>query len=93
MTPEPGQAGGEIGQGEAAPPAGRPLFTFDTTHMALWAEEVARDRGIPAETVPAPPETRAKCGLALETLERFVPPLSRALDSAGVRFYEPGREP
>lgn len=70
-----------------------PLFTFDTTHMALWAEEVAQDAGIPAEVVPAPPESRAKCGLAVATLERFVDPLAAALDQAGVDFYQPGAGP
>lgn len=84
-------AAGDADAADAAAP--RPLFTFDTTHMALWAEEVARDRGIPAEAVPAPPETRAKCGLALETLDRFVPPLRAALDGAGVAFYAPGQGP
>jgi hypothetical protein len=68
-----------------------PLFTFDTTHMALWAEEVAQEAGIPAEIVPAPPGTRAKCGLALATLEKFVDPLADVLDDAGVVFYVPGR--
>ena len=70
-----------------------PLFTFDTTHMALWAEEVAQEAGIPAEVVPAPPESRAKCGLAVATLERFVEPLSEALARAGVDYYEPGAGP
>lgn len=79
--------------GPTAREVSRPLFTFDTTHMALWAEEVARDGGIPAEAVPAPPETRARCGLALETLDRFVEPLSHALTRAGVHFYAPGQEP
>ncbi len=65
------------------------LYTFETTHMALWAEEVARDQGIPAEVVPAPPETKAKCGLALATLERFTSELTGALDRAGVEFYPP----
>jgi len=67
-----------------------PLFTFDTTHMALWAEEVAQDAGIPAEVVPAPPESRAKCGLAVATLEKFVTALTTALYDAGVEFYRPG---
>lgn len=70
-----------------------PLFTFDTTHMALWAEEVAQDAGIPAEVVPAPPGSPAKCGLAVATLERFVDPLSDALSRAGVVYYEPGTGP
>jgi len=77
---------------EADQPA-RPVFTFDTTHMALWAEEVAREARVPAESVPAPPETRAKCGLALETLDRFVPRLCELLSTAGVTYYEPGCGP
>ncbi len=44
-----------------------PLFAFDTTHMALWAEEVARDEGIPADDEPAPPQLEALCSLALTT--------------------------
>lgn len=68
---------------------GQALFTFDTTHMALWAEEVARDGGIPAEVVPAPPEAKAKCGLALATLRPSVDALSQALSAAGVEFYPP----
>ena len=47
---------------------GSRLFTFDTTHHALWAEEVAGERAIPAEVVPAPAEAGARCNLALETL-------------------------
>ncbi|MDT8342007.1 MAG: DUF3343 domain-containing protein [Longimicrobiales bacterium] len=67
----------------------QPLFTFDTTHMALWAEEVARESGIPADVVPAPPGTRARCGLAVATLARFVDPLASALSDAGVAYYRP----
>jgi hypothetical protein len=66
-----------------------PLFAFDTTHMALWAEEVARDQGIPAEVVPAPPELEALCSLALTTLPDRVEGLRRALEDAGVTFYPP----
>ena len=68
------------------------LFSFDTTHMALWAEEVARDRGIPAEVVPAPEEIEAKCGLALETLPDRAEDLRLALEEEGVVFYPP-RDP
>ncbi|HEX8692326.1 MAG TPA: putative Se/S carrier-like protein [Longimicrobium sp.] len=46
----------------------RRIFTLDTTHHALWAEEVARERDIPAEAIPAPPAAHARCSLALETL-------------------------
>lgn len=65
------------------------VFSFDTTHMALWAEEVAQTAGIPAEVVPAPPELEAKCGLALITLPDFVSKLGDELTSAGVEYYPP----
>lgn len=61
-----------------------PLFTFDTTHHALWAEDIARERGIPAEVVPAPPAARARCNLALETLPEAAAALSAALLEEGV---------
>lgn len=60
------------------------FFTFDTTHHALWAEEVARDAGIPAEVVPAPPAARARCNLALETLPEDTERLSATLAAEGV---------
>ena len=66
-----------------------PLFAFHTTHMALWAEEVARDEGIPAEVVPAPPELNALCSLALATLPDRVTQLRGALEDAGVLFVPP----
>lgn len=61
------------------------VFVFDTTHHALWAEEVAREAAIPAEVVPAPPAARARCNLALETLPEDVHRLADALTAAGVR--------
>ena len=64
----------------------RRIFTFDTTHHALWAEEIARERSIPAEAIPAPAAANAKCSLALETLPGDVDRLSRALDDEGVAF-------
>jgi hypothetical protein len=62
------------------------LFTFDTTHHALWAEEVAAESGIPAQVVPAPPAARARCNLALETFEEEAGALADALAAAGVPF-------
>jgi hypothetical protein len=64
----------------------RTIFTFDTTHHALWAEEVAEARGIPADVIPAPPAARARCNLALETLPEEVDALAAALDEEGVPF-------
>ncbi|HKP75231.1 MAG TPA: putative Se/S carrier-like protein [Longimicrobiaceae bacterium] len=64
----------------------RRIFTFDTTHHALWAEEIARERGVPAEAIPAPAAAHAKCSLALETLPGDVGRLSQALEDEGVAF-------
>jgi len=65
---------------------GSQLFTFDTTHHALWAEEVAIESGIPSELVPAPPAANARCNLALETLPEDLPRMRTALRDAGVPF-------
>ncbi|HWK88722.1 MAG TPA: DUF3343 domain-containing protein [Longimicrobium sp.] len=65
---------------------GHRVFTFDTTHHALWAEEVAREREIPAEVIPAPPAARARCNLAIETLPEDVDRLSAAFTEEGVPF-------
>jgi hypothetical protein len=72
----------------------RRIFTFDTTHHALWAEEIAREREIPAEAIPAPAAAHARCSLALETLPGDVARLSAALDDEGVPFalYSPSSE-
>ena len=62
------------------------VFTFDTTHHALWAEELARDAGIPAEVIPAPPAAHARCNLAIETLPEDVGRLALVLDGEGVPY-------
>jgi hypothetical protein len=69
------------------------LFTFDTTHHALWAEEVAGEAGIPVEVVPAPAGANARCNLALLTLSGEVERLGAELDRSGVPFrlfHHPG---
>jgi hypothetical protein len=63
-----------------------PLFTFDTTHHALWAEEIARAKKLGAEVVPAPAWSNAKCSLALEVLPEDLKELQDALDSNGVHY-------
>lgn len=65
------------------------LFTFDTTHMALWAEEVAREAAIPAEVVPAPPYAEALCDLALAVQPKRVGDAEAAFRTAGVVFRPP----
>jgi hypothetical protein len=62
------------------------VFTFDSTHMALWAEEVVLGRGIPAEVVPAPPHSGALCDLALAVPGGRVADVEEALREAGVEF-------
>jgi len=66
------------------------LFLFDTTHHALWAEDVAGEHHIPAEVVPAPAGAEAKCGLALQCPAACLADLEDALTKEGVpfRLYE-----
>lgn len=62
------------------------LFLFETTHQAMWAEDVAREEGIPAEVVSAPPEAKAKCGLALRSRGDHCGALAAAMESQGIEF-------
>ncbi len=64
----------------------RTIFTFDTTHHALWAEEIARELGIAHDVVPAPPEAHARCNIALEALEEDVPTLSSEMDRVQLSY-------
>ena len=60
------------------------MVLFDTTHHAMWAEEVARAEGRGAEVVPAPEGVDAKCGLALEVLPDDLSLLVIALEREGI---------
>lgn len=60
------------------------VLVFDTTHHALWAEQVARNAGLAAEVIPAPAAARAKCDLALEYFLEDEAALLQALAAAGV---------
>ena len=60
------------------------LLIFDTTHHAMWAEEVARSEGLGAEVVPAPEGSNSKCGLALEVLPADFDRLIAALEKQSV---------
>lgn len=62
------------------------VFVFDTTHHALWAEQVALERGLAAEVVPAPKDAEAKCDLALRTLPEDVAALEAALRDEGIPY-------
>jgi hypothetical protein len=69
-------------------PDGSParFFVFETTHHAMWAEDVAREQAIPVDVVPAPPEGGAKCGIALRTPEPHVDELTEALDQERILY-------
>lgn len=70
--------------------SGPAVFTFESTHMALQAEEVARDRSIPHEVIPTPPGLGAGlCDLALATLPDRVDELARALAEGHVVHRRP----
>lgn len=63
-----------------------PVFTFDTTHHALWAEEIAREAGVPHEVVAAPAGSDAKCSIAIETLAAEEGRFSTILRDATIEF-------
>jgi hypothetical protein len=62
------------------------IFLFETTHHALWAEQIAQECGLGAQVVPAPEEAKSKCGLAIEALAEDQSALAAALAEAGVPF-------
>lgn len=61
-------------------------YLFETTTFVLWAEEVARELGIPCEVIPAPPPRGDLCGTALRVLESGVEVLEEAMVIAGIPF-------
>jgi hypothetical protein len=62
------------------------LLTFDTTHHALYAEQLAHEHGLAAEPTPAPAESGAQCDIALEFLPEEEERLTAVLREAGVEF-------
>ena len=62
------------------------IVVFDTTHHALWAEELAREKGFAVEVVPAPEGVDAKCGMALELLPETLEDLQEVLMKEGIPF-------
>jgi hypothetical protein len=61
-------------------------FTFDTTHHALWAEELARSEGLATDLVPAPAGAHARCDLALIAFLDDEPRMTEVLEAGGVPF-------
>jgi hypothetical protein len=62
------------------------VLVFDTTHHAMWAEEIAREQEIAVEVVPAPEGVDAKCGMALEVLPDSLENLQALLVKEGIPF-------
>jgi hypothetical protein len=62
------------------------VFTFDTSHHALWAEDVAREMAVPVEVIPAPPQSGSKCDLALRTIRPRADELEQAFQGEGIEF-------
>lgn len=62
------------------------ILVFDTTHHAMWAEELAREQGVAVEVVPAPEGVDAKCGMALEVLPDSLEDLQALLAKEGIPF-------
>jgi hypothetical protein len=62
------------------------IYLFETTHQAMWAEDVAREGGIPAEVVGAPADAKAKCGLAIRSVGAHCRALELAMQAQGIEF-------
>ena len=62
------------------------ILVFETTHHALWAEEVARDMRLGVQVVPAPAASRAGCDLAIEALDEDLAALLEALRERAIVF-------
>jgi len=65
---------------------GTGLFLLESSTHVFWAEEVARDEGIPVEVIPAPKEARDSCGLAIRTLPERADDLATLLREEGIPF-------
>lgn len=62
------------------------VLVFDTTHHALWAEELAIAGGLGVDVVPAPAAAQAKCDLALAFLAEDETALFALLGEEGVPY-------
>lgn len=65
---------------------GDALFLFHSTTEVMWAEEVAREGGVPVEVVPAPKGVPDLCGLALRTSTVHAGALEGLLGKEGIKF-------
>jgi hypothetical protein len=65
---------------------GPALVLFEAATLLFWAEQVAGERMIPAEVVPAPPGGGDLCGLALRVAPSQLRALESALEDEGIPF-------
>ena len=63
-----------------------PILVFDTTHHAVWAEQIILDAGCAAEIQPAPAAAKAKCALAIAYVRAEEASVFSALDRAGAPY-------
>ena len=62
------------------------IVTFETTHHALWAEQLAQEKGLGVQVVSAPKESGSQCGIALESLPEDLPLLTAAMEEVGIVY-------
>jgi tripartite-type tricarboxylate transporter receptor subunit TctC len=62
------------------------ILVFDTTHHAMWAEEIAREQGVAVEVIPAPEGVDAKCGMALEVIAEALDNFKEMLNKEGIPY-------
>lgn len=63
------------------------ILLFDTTHLAMEAEEAIVSRGVWCDVVPRPPGTSAGlCGLAIKIEASDQEGVSLLLKEAGIRY-------
>lgn len=67
-----------------------PMLVFDTTHHAVWAEQIILDAGLAAEILPAPSDAKAKCSLAIAYMPDEETAVFDALDRAGAPYRRYG---
>lgn len=65
---------------------GGDIFLFESSTHVFWAEEVAREGGIPMAVIPAPKEAPGTCGLAIQTSPEAVQAFMKILKEEGILF-------
>ena len=62
------------------------IYLFESGTHVLWAEEVARERQMAVEVVPAPSGFSNHCGLAIRVFADVAPTLEALLEEEGISF-------